>query len=203
MKFGDCKIRTIKIEDEWFMPVRHIGISLCVVSHTLKGILRHHLPQEYKFSRKEINIDDSYDCSKLFTIIPVACRVILGSKHPDRHDVIDFFVDRHNHLQDQTWKAQKKRHVALHDSIPTAKNYRDRIYFVFKLGDPALLGSKEIAYEYACISRYPWHMKNGIKNFREKSGTLRLLFRIIFKHFSFYINSLIIQHQIKKDDRVY
>ena len=27
MKFGDCKIKTIKIEDEWFMPVRHIGIS--------------------------------------------------------------------------------------------------------------------------------------------------------------------------------
>ena len=59
MKFGDCKIKTIKIEDEWFMPVRQIGISLCVGSHTLKGILRHHLPQEFKFSRKEINIDDS------------------------------------------------------------------------------------------------------------------------------------------------
>ena len=201
MKFGDCKIKTIKIEDEWFMPVHHIGISLCVSSYTLKGILRNHLPQE--FSRKEINIDDSYDCSKLFTIIPVACRVILGSKEPDRHDVIDFFDERHNHLQDQAWKAQKTRHVALHDSIPTAKNYRDHICFVFKLDDPALLGSKEIAYEYACISRYPWHKKNGIKNFREKSGTLPLPFRIIFKHFSFYINSRIIQHQIKKDDRVY
>ena len=28
---------------------------------------------------------------------------------------------------------------------------------------------KKIAYEYACISRYPWHMKNGIKNFHEKN----------------------------------
>ena len=28
-------------------------------------------------------------------------------------------------------------------------------------------------------------------------GTLRTIFRIIFKHFSFYINSRIIQHQIK------
>ena len=60
------------------------------------------------------------------------------------------------------------RHVAFDNSIPTAKNYRKHIYFVFKLGEPALLGSKRIAYEYACISRCPWHMKNGIKNFLEK-----------------------------------
>ena len=39
---------------------------------------------------------------------------------------------------------------------------------MFKLGEPALFGSKRIAYEYARISKYPWHMKNGIKNFREK-----------------------------------
>ena len=39
---------------------------------------------------------------------------------------------------------------------------------MFRLGEPVLLGSKRIAYEYACISRYPWHMKNGIKNFLEK-----------------------------------
>ena len=39
---------------------------------------------------------------------------------------------------------------------------------MFKLGEPTLLGSKRIAYEYACISRYSWHMKNGIKKFREK-----------------------------------
>ena len=60
------------------------------------------------------------------------------------------------------------RHVALDDSIPITKNYPKHIYFVFKLGEPVLLGSKRIAYEYARISRYPWHMKNGIKNFREK-----------------------------------
>ena len=39
---------------------------------------------------------------------------------------------------------------------------------MFKLGERALLGSKKIAYEYACISRYPWDMKNGIKSFRGK-----------------------------------
>ena len=61
----------------------------------------HHLPLQYKFSRNEINIDDDYDDYKLFTTIPGACRVILGSTHPDRLDVIDSLVERHNYLQDQ------------------------------------------------------------------------------------------------------
>ena len=68
------------------------GIKLGVSSDTLKGIVRHHLPQQYKFSRKEININNPYDGSKLFTTMSVAYRVILGSKYPDRHDVIDFLV---------------------------------------------------------------------------------------------------------------
>ena len=95
------------------MSVLHIGITLGVSSVTLKGIVRHHLPQQYKFSRKEINIDNSYDGSKLFTTIPGACRVILGSIDPDRHDVIGFLVERHNYLQDQAWKAQKTRHLMI------------------------------------------------------------------------------------------
>ena len=165
IKFGDCKITTIQIEDEWFVSVRHIATALGVSFDTLKGIVRHRLPQQYKFSRKEIKIDDSCDGSKLFTTIPGACRIILGSTHPDRHDIIDFLVKRHNYLQDQAWKAQKARHVTLDDSIPIAKNYRKHIYFVFKLGEPAFLGSKRIAYEYVRISRYLWHTKNGIKNF--------------------------------------
>ena len=123
IKSGDCKIKTIQIEDEWFVFVRHIGIALRVGPDTLKGRVRHYLPQQYKFSRKEININDSYDGSKLFTTIPGACRVILGSTYPDRHDVIDFLVERHTYLQDQVWKAQKIRHVALDDSTPIAKNY--------------------------------------------------------------------------------
>ena len=123
IKSGDCKIKTIQIEDEWFVFVRHIGIALSVGPDTLKGRVRHYLPQQYKFSRKEININDSYDGSKLFTTIPGACRVILGSTHPDRHDVIDFLVERHTYLQDQVWKAHKIRHVALDDSTPIAKNY--------------------------------------------------------------------------------
>ena len=150
------------------MSEHHISIALGVGSDTLKGIVRNHLPQQLKFSRKEINIGDYYDGSKLFTTIPVACRVILGSTHADLHDVIDFLVERHNYLLDQAGKAQKVRHVVLDDSIPAAKNYREYIYFVFKSGDSALLGSTKIAYEYACISRCPWHMKNGIKNFCEK-----------------------------------
>ena len=70
--------------------------------------------------------------------------------------------------QDHNWEAQKARHVTLDDCIPTAKNYQRHIYFVFKLGELALLGSKRIAYEYAYISRYLWHVKNGIKTFCEK-----------------------------------
>ena len=58
--------------------------------------------------------------------------------------------------------------MVLGNSTPTAKNYREHIYFVFKSGEPALLGNKKISYEYACISRYPWHMRNEIKNFRER-----------------------------------
>ena len=62
---------------------RHISISLGVGSSTLKGIVSRHSPQQYKFPRKKINIDDSYDGSKLFSTIPDAFRVILVSTHPD------------------------------------------------------------------------------------------------------------------------
>ena len=81
------------------MSVRYTDIALYLSSNILKRILCHHLPQQYKFSRKEIKIDDLYDGSKLFTTIPGACRVILGSTHPDRSDIIDFLVERHNYLQ--------------------------------------------------------------------------------------------------------
>ena len=75
------KIKTIQIEAEWSVSVHHIDIVLGVSSDTLKGIVCNHLGLQYKFSRKEINIDDFYDGSKLFTTIPAACRVILGSTH--------------------------------------------------------------------------------------------------------------------------
>ena len=58
--------------------------------------------------------------------------------------------------------------MVLDDSIPTAKNYKEHIYFVFELDEPALLGSEKIVCEYACISRSLWHSKSGITNFREK-----------------------------------
>ena len=67
--------------------------------------------------------------------------------------------------------------MALDDSIPIAKNYREHIYFVFKLGEPTLLGSK--TYEYECILRYPWHMKNGIKKFREKHPGSIIIFKMV------------------------
>ena len=145
IKFGDCKINTIQIEDEWFVSVHPFSIALGMSSDTLKGIVRNRLPQQYKFSRKEIIIDDSYDGSK-FTTISGVCRVILGSTDPDRHNVIDFLVFRI-----RLEKHKKTSHVALDDSIPTAEHYREHIYFVFKLGVLTLLGKKRIAYEYACI----------------------------------------------------
>ena len=48
-------------------------LELGVSSDPLKGIVGNHLPQQYKVSRKEININDSYDGSKLFTKNPGAC----------------------------------------------------------------------------------------------------------------------------------
>ena len=65
------------------------------------------------------------------------------------------------------------------DSITTAKKYQKHIYFVFKLGEPALLESKKIFCEYACISRYPWHMENGIKIFREKHPGSIIIFKMV------------------------
>ena len=46
IKFGGCKIKTIQVENEWFVSVRHIGIALGVSYDTLKGMVRHHLPQQ-------------------------------------------------------------------------------------------------------------------------------------------------------------
>ena len=43
IKFGDCKVKAIQIENEWFVAVRHIGIALDVTSDTLKSIVRNHL----------------------------------------------------------------------------------------------------------------------------------------------------------------
>ena len=54
IKFGDCKIKTIQIEDEWFVSVRHIGIALGVGSDTFKGIVRHYLPQQYNFQENKL-----------------------------------------------------------------------------------------------------------------------------------------------------
>ena len=69
-----------------------MGIALGISSSAFKGIIRHHLSQQCMFSRKETGIDSSYDSSKLFTTIPGTYRVILGSAHPDRHDVLVFLL---------------------------------------------------------------------------------------------------------------
>ena len=109
----------------------------------------------------------------------MALNYLLQYLVPDPHEVIEFLVERHNYLQDQAWKAQKTSRVALDDSISIARNYREHIYFVFKLGEPALLGSKKIVYEYTFISRYPWHMKNRIKNFCEKHPGSTIILKMV------------------------
>ena len=52
IKFRDSKVKTIEIENEWFVTVCHIGVALGVISDTLKGIVRNHLPQQYKFPKR-------------------------------------------------------------------------------------------------------------------------------------------------------
>ena len=96
IKFGDCKVKAITIGNVFFVAVHHIVIALGIIFDTLKDIVRNHLPQQHRFSRKKIGIDISYNSSKLFTTIPGACRVKLGSTHPNRHGVLDS-----NHKQSQ------------------------------------------------------------------------------------------------------
>ena len=69
--------------------------------------------------------------------------------------------------------------MVLDNSIPTAEHYRRHVHFVLKLGKPALLGIKKIAYEYACISKHPWRMKNEIKNFRRKHPGSIIILKIV------------------------
>ena len=50
---------------------------------------------------------------------------------------------------------------------------------MFKLGEPALLESKSITYEYACVSQYPWHMKNVINKFFGKRGASIIMLKMV------------------------
>ena len=127
IKFGDDKVKTIQIGNKWFVAVRDILIVSGASPDTLKGIVHNNLPHQYKCSIKEIGISGSYYGSKYFTVIPRTCRLILVLIYCDKYGVLDFLVERHKHLQDQVWEAQKTEHVALDDSIAIAKNYQEHI----------------------------------------------------------------------------
>ena len=127
IKFGDDKVKTIKIGNKWFVAVRDILIVSGASPDTLKGIVHNNLPHQYKCSIKEIGISGSYYGSKFFTVIPTTCRLILVLIHCDKYGVLDFLVERYKHLQDQAWEAQKTEHVALDDSIAIAKNCQEHI----------------------------------------------------------------------------
>ena len=45
IKYRDCKVKAIQKRNEQFVAVCHTGIALGASSHTLKGIVRNHLPQ--------------------------------------------------------------------------------------------------------------------------------------------------------------
>lgn len=109
------------------MVVRDILIASGASPDTLKGIVHNNLPHQYKCSITEIGISGSYYGYKYFTVIPTTCRLILVLIHCDKYGVLDFLVERHKHLQDQAWEAQKTEHVVLDDSIAIAKNYREHI----------------------------------------------------------------------------
>ena len=70
------------------VAVHLIGIALGVSSDTLKSIARNHFPQQYKFSRKKIGIGISYDGSKLFTVMPGACKVKLALPQLDKYEYL-------------------------------------------------------------------------------------------------------------------
>ena len=77
----------------------------------------HHLPQNINFQENKLILMTlmmtlNYSRQYLGT-----CRVILGLKHPDPLNVIDFLVERHNYLQDQAWKSQETSYVAFDDSM--------------------------------------------------------------------------------------
>ena len=177
IKFGNCKVNTIQVGDDCYVAVKNIGISLDVNNDTLKGIVRNHLPSDLRYSRKYIGLDILYGGAKLFTTIAGACRVILGSTHPDKFDVLDILIERHVQLQDHIWQLNKKELVTLDDSIPL--NYYKDLHFVFKLDKPAILSSKHVAYQYACLRRHAKEMKHSIKKFREKHPGSVVLLKLV------------------------
>ena len=86
-------------------------------------------------------------------------RVILGSTHSDRYDVLDFLVERHNHLQDQVWESQKTG----------AKNYREHIYFVYfvlKLAEREKHPGSIIIFKMVNDPLFVWKENQSITLFR-------------------------------------
>ena len=54
IKFGDCKVKTIQIGNEWFVSVRHIGIALVVSSDALKDIIRNQYLSSISFQERKL-----------------------------------------------------------------------------------------------------------------------------------------------------
>ena len=176
IKFGNNKIKTIQVRDDCFVAVQKIGTALGISTDSLKALVRNHLPTDLRLSREYIGLDIPHDGAKVFTTITGACRLILASKHPDRFEVLDFLLNRHDELQDRLWNLSKVEYPTLDDSIPQIKR-SDRLHFIFELSEPFI--HKQIQYKYACLRRYSRDMKHAIKQFRDKHPNSRILLKLI------------------------
>ena len=158
------------------MSVKKIGEAVEMTRANFKAHVQNHLPEHYRLSRSCIGLDISYERSKVFTIIAGACRLILTSKHPDRFDVLEFLLDRHDHLQNKLWKLTKVEPPTLDDRVPEG-NRRDYIYFIYELRE--LVVHKQVEYNYMCARRCRGDMKQYVKSLKKKYLDSRLILKHI------------------------
>ena len=176
IKFGGKKVRTIQIGDDCFVSVKKIGEALEMKRTNFKALVQNHLPEHLRLSRSYIGLDISYERSKVFTTIAGACRLILASKHPDRFEVLEFLLNRHDQLQDKLWKLTKVEPPTLDDSVPEGDR-RDYIYFIYELKEPVI--HKTIEYNYLCARRCRGDMKQYVKSLKKKYPDSRLILKLI------------------------
>ena len=176
IKFGEQKIRTIQVGDDCFVSIKKIGEALDMTHTNFKALVQNHLPEHLRMSRSYIGLDISYERSKIFTTIAGACRLILASKHPDRFEVLDFLLDRHDQLQDELWKVTKVEPPTLDDSVPEGEK-RDFLYFIYELGEP--FTHKNVEYNYMCVCRRRRDMKRHVKTLKKTHPNSRLILKLV------------------------
>ena len=184
LKFGNNNVPTIQVGDNIYVAVKDIGLALGVDKNTLNAIVRNHLPKELKLNKKDIDLDIAFHRFKLFTTITGACRVILGSTHPNKFEVIDYILQRHDDLEDKVLILEgktKKEATPIDNDIPQEieNKYRTTLYSILKLKTPVVQSRKKITFHYYCISCRAADVKRSIKRFQEKHEDSKLLLRMV------------------------